>query len=139
MKNRIKDKMKKLKFSHYYIAFFVILFSILSIRGCFIQKEIKNKGKYIIAKYIKKERKPKTTHFYFAYFHNGKYTETLRSGISHSILNSDKETNLINNLEINSFYQAKFNENYPESIIVNPAKKIVDTLKIKSEGFQINK
>ncbi|WP_338374903.1 hypothetical protein [uncultured Flavobacterium sp.] len=128
--------MKKLKFGHYYIIFFVTLFTILGIRGYLIQEKIKNDGKDIIVKFIKKKSKPKTTHFYFGYYFKGKYIETLSSGIKYSILNSEEETNLINNLEINAFYEAKFNENYPESIIVNPSKKITDTLKIKLEGFE---
>ncbi|HBI02117.1 hypothetical protein, partial [uncultured Flavobacterium sp.] len=92
----------------------------------------------IIAKFIKKERIPKTTHFYFGYYYNGKYFETLRTGIKYSITNSDEETKLIDNLELNSFYIAKFNENYPESIIVNPSMKITDTLLIKSSGFSFD-
>ena len=64
-----------------------------------------------------------------------KYIETLRSGIKYSILNSEEETKLIDSLEINSFYKAKFNEKYPESIIVNPSFKISDTVEIKLAGF----
>ncbi|HBD25843.1 hypothetical protein [Flavobacterium sp.] len=130
--------MKKMKFGYYYIIFCVILFSGLGIRGYIIQNKIKNEGKYIIAKFIKKENRPKTTHFYFAYYHKGKYTETLGTGIKYSILNSEEETRLINNLEINSFYKAKLHEDYPESIIVNPSKKVIDTLEIKLAGFEIN-
>ena len=102
------------------------------------KNKIKNEGKYIIAKFIKKENRPKTTHFYFAYYNEGKYTESLGTGIKYSILNSEEETRLINNLEINSFYKAKLHEDYPESIIVNPSKKVIDTLEIKLAGFEIN-
>lgn len=129
--------MKKLNYGHYLIMFFIVLITFFGIRGCVIQEEIKYEGKNIIVKFIKKERKPKTTHFYFGYYYNGQYFETLCSEIKYSVLNSEEETKLIDSLEVNSFYKAKFNEKYPESIIVDPSKKITDTVGIKLAGFKV--
>lgn len=128
---------KKLKFGHYYVIIFVTVFTILVIRGCIIQNQIKTQGKEIVVKYIRKKTQPKTTNFYFGYFYNGKYRETSGSGIKYSILNSEKETELINNLEIGGFYYAKLDNEYPESIIVDPSKKVTDLNVIQHAGFKI--
>lgn len=131
--------MKNFKFGHYFLVFFIILFGSLHIRGVRIQNKIKTLGKDIVVKYVKKERFPKTTDFYFSYYLNDTLITTSGSGIKYSILNSDKETQSIDNLKINSFYLAKFNSNYPKTIIVDPDSRITDTLEIEKFGFQISK
>lgn len=102
-----------------------------------MQNEIKNIGKDIVVKFVKKKRFPKTTYFYFSYSVKDSLITTSASGIKYDIFNSDKETESIDNLEINSYYLAKFNPKYPNDIIVNPDKKITDTLEIKKYGFTI--
>lgn len=130
--------MKKLKFGHYYLICFILLFGFLHFRDVIIQNQIKDKGKDIIAKFVKKKSYPKTTDFYFSYYVNDTLITTTGSGVKYDIFNSDKETQSINNLEINSYYLAKFNPKYPENIIVNPDEKITDTLEIRKYGFSIN-
>ncbi len=129
--------MKKLKFGHYYVIIFILLLGFLHFRGVGIQNEIKNIGKDIVVKFVKKKRFPKTTDFYFSYYVKDSLITTSASGIKYDIFNSDNETESIDNLEINSYYSAKFNPKYPNDIIVNPFKKITDTLEIKKYGFTI--
>lgn len=129
--------MKNFKFGHYFLLFFIILFGSLHIRGVLIQNKIKTLGKDIVVKYVKKERFPKTTDFYFSYYVNDTLITTSGSGIKYSILNSDRETQSIDNLEINSFYLAKFNSDYPNTIIVDPDSRITDTLEIEKFGFSV--
>jgi hypothetical protein len=133
-----KNTVKKLKFGHYYIICFILIFGFLHFRGVNIQNQIKDNGKDIVAKFVKKKRYPKTTDFYFSYYVKDSLYTTTGSGINYSILNSDKETKSIDDLEINSFYLAKFNPKYPDIIIVNPDEKITDTLEIRKYGFTIN-
>lgn len=126
---------RKLKFGHYYVIIFISLFSFLAIRGCVIQKDIENNGIEIVAKFIRKESLPKTSNFYFAYYYNGKYYETAASGVNYSILNSERETKLINELKLNHYYSAKFKPNHLKNIIVNLSKEILDSTEIKKAGF----
>lgn len=130
--------MKNLKFGHYYIISFILLFVFLHFRGVTIQNEIKNLGKDIVVKYVKKKSYPKTTDFYFSYYVDDSLYTTSGSGIKYDILNSDEETQSIDNLKIKSYYLAKFNPKYPDIIIVNPDEKITDTLEIRKYGFTIN-
>lgn len=117
----------------------MILFSLLiifgAINGFIVGNSIENNGTTIVAKFIRKESLPKTTHFYFGYYHAGKYYETTASGIKNSMFNSKEETRLINDLKLNHFYPAKFNPNYLKRIIVNPSKEILDYAAIKKAGF----
>jgi hypothetical protein len=107
----------------------------VAIRGCVIQKDIENNGIEIVAKFIRKESRPKTSNFYFAYFYNGKYYETAASGVKHSILNSKRETTLINELKLNHYYSAKFEPKHLKNIIVNLSKEILDSTEIRKAGF----
>lgn len=129
--------MKNLKFEHYFIIFLILLFGLLHFRGVRIQNEIKNLGKDIVVKYVKKKSCPKTTDFYFSYYLDDSLYTTAGSGIKYDILNSDEETRSIDNLKIKSYYLAKFNPKYPNSIIVNPNKQITDTLVIEKFGFNM--
>ena len=131
--------MKNLKLGHYFIISLIVLFGFLHFRGVRIQNEIKNLGKDIVVKYVKKKSYPKTTNFYFSYYVDDSLYTTSGSGIKYDILNSDKETQSINNLKIKSYYLAKFNPKYPNSIIVNPNKQITDTLEIVKFGFNMKK
>lgn len=131
--------MKNFKFRHYFLLSFIVLIGSLHFRGVLIQNRIKNLGKNIVVKYVRKERYPKTTDFYFSYYVNDTLITTCSSGVKYSIANSDKETQSIDNLEINSFYLAKFNSDYPNTIIVDPDSPITDTLEIEKFGFEISK
>lgn len=77
--------MKNSKFGQYFLIFFIILFGSLHIRGVQIQNKIKTLGKDIVVKYVKKERFPKTTDFYFSYYINDTLITTSGSGIKYSI------------------------------------------------------
>lgn len=128
-------KFGKLKFGHYYGLIFCSLFCFILIRSCVIESDLKNSKTEIIAKFVKIEKSTKTTSFYFGYYYKGKYIETCGSGISYSMFNSDKETDLIDSLKVNHFYLAKFNQNHLKNIIVDPSKEIKDSTKIRNEGF----
>ena len=130
--------MRKFNAGHFF-AFFLIIIVFLHFRGVGIQNEIEKDGKDIVVKFVKKKSYPKTTDFYFSYYFNDSLITTSGSGIKYDILNTKEETESINRLEINSYYLAKFNPKYPKNIIVNPNKKITDTLEIKKYGFIINK
>ncbi|MGL2986189.1 hypothetical protein ACSVH5_01210 [Flavobacterium sp. RSSA_27] len=127
--------MKNLKFGHFYIIASILFFGFFHFRGVRIQNEIKNHGKDIVVKYVKKKSYPKTTDFYFTYYVDDSLYTTSGSGIKYDILNSDAETQSINNLKNKSYYSAKFNPKYPNNIIVNPYKQITDTVEIEKFGF----
>ncbi|PXY38895.1 hypothetical protein DMB65_20770 [Flavobacterium cheongpyeongense] len=129
--------MKNLKFGHYYLLFLIVLFGFLHIRGVRIQNNIKKNGKDIVVKFVKKKSYPKTTDFYFSYYINDSLYTTTGSGIKYDIFNSEKETQAINDLKIGVYYLARFNQKYPNIIIVNPNKRIVDTLEIEKFGFNM--
>ena len=132
-------KIGKLKFGHYYVLIFVSLLCFVLIRSCVIKNNLENSKTEIIAKFVKIEKSTKTTAFYFGYYYKGKYYETCGSGINYSMFNSEKETNLIDNLKINHFYIAKFNPNHLKNIIVNPSKEIKDSTEIRNAGFDLIK
>ncbi|WP_396171141.1 hypothetical protein [Flavobacterium sp.] len=116
----------------------VIVITILSIfiaRDFYIKSEIKKSNKFTIAKFTLKKRLPKTTNFYFTYFINGEKTVTANSGVDYSILNSEAETEIIDNLKINHFYLARYVPKDPDKIIVNPLKEVTDTVAILQAGF----
>ncbi|MBE8725384.1 hypothetical protein C4F50_10535 [Flavobacterium sp. KB82] len=104
-------------------------------RDTFIKNEIEKNGKEIIVKFTLKDKQPKITSFYFAYFINGKKISSANSGINYSISNSETETRSIDNLKINAFYLAKSISKYPTIIIVNPLKQVTDTIAILKAGF----
>ncbi|MDN3673046.1 hypothetical protein QWY99_08300 [Flavobacterium branchiarum] len=114
------------------VIFFIFYFCLKDI---FKKNEIENNGKEIVVKFTSKEILPKTTNFYFTYFIDGKKIKSANSGINYSVLNSENETNNINDLEINTFYLAKSIPKYPNTIIVNLQKKVTDTLVILNAGF----
>ncbi len=130
-----KTSRRKLKFGHYYMILFSLLIIFGAINGFIVDNRIENDGTTIVAKFIRKESLPKTTHFYFGYYHAEKYYETTASGIKHSMFDSKEETRLINDLKLNHLYTAKFNPNYLKRIIVNPSKEILDSAAIKKAGF----
>jgi hypothetical protein len=101
----------------------------------YIRNQVRTNGNQIIAKFTSKDVLPKTTTFYFTYILNGQKITTAKSGIKYSILNSEIETNAIRKLELNGFYLANFDVNYPDVIIVNPLEKIIDTTAILKAGF----
>ena len=78
---------------------------------------------------------PKRTYFYFTYFVNGKKITTANSSIHYSILNSEAETEIIDNLKINHFYLARYVPKDPDKIIVNPLKEVTNTVAILKAGF----
>ncbi|WP_193846635.1 hypothetical protein [Flavobacterium hungaricum] len=129
------EKKIKLNWGH-----FILLISFSSIicfamRDTFIKNEIEKNGKEIIVKFTLKDKQPKITSFYFAYFINGKKISSANSGINYSISNSETETRSIDNLKINAFYLAKSISKYPTIIIVNPLKQVTDTIAILKAGF----
>jgi hypothetical protein len=131
------ESRRKLNLGHYLIIVVGSLIIIGSIRGCVIQNDIENNGNEIVVKFIRKDRLPKTTNFYFGYYYAGKYYETSASGVQHSIINSEKETADIDSLKRNHFYSAKFKSDDLKNIIVNPSKEISDSVLIRKAGFSL--
>lgn len=84
----------------------------------------------------KKEKSPKTTTYYFTYYHNDVKNVVTNSDVQHSILKSDEENMMIDSLKIGSYYYAKFLPKYPKIIIVNPAKEVTDKKAIEKAGFE---
>jgi hypothetical protein len=123
------------KFIHLIMSLIALLLIYLSIRSVYIRNQVRTNGNQIIAKFTSKDVLPKTTTFYFTYILNGQKITTAKSGIKYSILNSEIETNAIRKLELNGFYLANFDVNYPDVIIVNPLEKIIDTTAILKAGF----
>lgn len=121
----------------YLISFLLVLFILIQVRSCIIDKKIEESHEQIIVKFTSKERSPKITNFYFTYYVDGKKIISANSGINYSILNSKQQNELINNLKLNSFYLADFSKQYPNSIKVNLEKKIKDTVAILNAGFSI--
>lgn len=113
----------------------IIILSTFIARDFYIKNEVKKSNKTIITKFTLKDKLPKTTSFYFTYFIDSQKNFTSNSGIKYSIFNSKSETNIIDNLEINGFYLAKYNPNHPNTIIVDPTKQITDTVAILQAGF----
>lgn len=128
MQENIKKKL-------YIILFFSSILMFFIFRDIYIKNETKKNGIDIVVKFTKKERKPKTTNFYFTYFINGKKYISANSGINYSILNSEEETEQINNLKINGFYLAKISKEYPNSIKVDPKEQVTVTIAILEAGF----
>lgn len=128
-------KMSKRKTSIYFICFLFVLFLFIQGRSYFITKKIEGSKEQIVVKFTSKERKPKTTNFYFTYFIDGEKIISANSGINYSILNSKVEKDIINNLKLNSYYKADFSKEYPNSIKVNPKEQITDTVAILKAGF----
>jgi len=112
----------------------IILITLIA-RDFYIKNEVKELNKFTIAKFTLKDDLPKRTNFYFTYFVNGKKITTANSGIKYSILNTDAETKIINNLKINCFYLAKYDSEYPNTIIVNPEAQVTDNIAILKAGF----
>lgn len=126
----------KLKFGHYYVIIFVSLFCFIMIRSCVIENDIDKSKTEIVAKFVRKEKSIKTTAFCFGFYYQGKYFETSGTGISYSMFNSDKETELIDSLKINHFYLAKYDPKHKRNIIVNPSAEVKDSTKITNAGFE---
>lgn len=120
------------------ISVIVIYLICVSYYDVTIKKEIKKSKKTLVAKYILKDKSPKITSFYFTYFINGTKHKTANSGINISPENSEFETNAINNLKLNCFYLANFDENHPNIIIINPSKQVTDASLIFKAGFNKN-
>ena len=125
------------------LPFLFLCFILFFLFGYFhsnnINNSIKKYGKNIVVKLVNIKDYPKTTNYYFTYYVGDSLIRTNNCGIKQSMFDSDSVTNSINNLEINSYYLAKFNPKYIDMIIVNPSKKIEDTLVIKKFGFQIKR
>jgi hypothetical protein len=126
--------MKK-KIRTYIIIIIFTALAFIQLRSCNLNDEIKKYGSDIVVKFTTKNVLPKKTTFYFTYFINGKKIITANSGIRYSILNSDEETKIIDNLEINSFYLAKYVTYQKDKIIVDATKKVTDTVVILKAGF----
>ena len=131
-------KIGKLKFGHYYGIIFVSFLCFIFIRSYVIEKDIEKSKTEIVAKFVRKDKSVKTTAFYFGFYYQGKYFETCGSGISYSMFNSNKETNMIDSLKINHYYYAKFDPIHKDNIIVNPSEEITDSTKITNAGFEYN-
>lgn len=127
--------MSKKTISIFFISLVLILLVLVQVRSYFISKKIENSKEQIVVKFTSKERKPKTTNFYFTYFVDNKKIVSANSGINYSILNSKLEKEIIDNLKLNSFYLADFSKEYPNSIKVNPKEQITDTVAILKAGF----
>ena len=127
---------KKSNFGKYFTLTSMIIIGFFCFRDFYIKNQISKYGITTIAQFTSKDRKPKTTNFYFKYFINNKELSTSNSGIDYSILNSQKETQIIDSLKLNGFYKAKYLPEYPNIIIVNPYKKVEDSIEIKKAGFQ---
>jgi hypothetical protein len=127
---------KKSKFGKYFVLTVSAVILFLCIRDIYVKNQISNNGKTIIAKFVSKERKPKTTNFYFTYFINNKKYTSANSGISYSIFNSEMETQTIDSLKLNSFYEAKYLPDNPNVIIVDATKEVKDNIEIKKASFE---
>ncbi|OAZ04126.1 hypothetical protein [Flavobacterium succinicans] len=127
--------MKKLKFGHYYLIFFVAFLVFIQLRHLYIQNEINKDGKYIVVKFISRIEKRKTIDFNFSFYLNGKLDTTNASGITRDILTSKAKEKIIDSLKVNSYYFAKWNQKHPEILIVNPEKQVTDSMLIKQFGF----
>ena len=112
----------------------IILITLIT-RDFYIKNKVKELNKFTIAKFTLKDDLPKRTNFYFTYFLDRKKITTANSGIKYSILNTDAETKIIDNLKINCFYLAKYDPQYPNTIIVNPEAQVTDTAAILKAGF----
>lgn len=130
--------MKKLRFNHFVLIGLVIFFVFVYIRHTRVQNDIKNHGENIVVKFIRKEDFPKTTDFYFSYYLGDSLVTTTGSGLNYSVLNSEEENKIIDNLKIGSYYLARFYSKYPNIINVDPSKRITDTLLIQKFGFNID-
>jgi hypothetical protein len=130
---------RNLKFGHYFVIVSVLLISFFVMQHYIIQDSIKSEYKEIVVKYIRKKSLPKRTNFYFGYYYDGNYYETTRVGIKYSIFNSNEETKLIDSLKLGRFYLAKFNNEYPRSIIVNPSSEVTDYGEISLAGFSLDR
>ena len=128
----------KLSVGHYYIIILISVFALIQIRHNYIQNEIENEGKNIVAKFISKIENRKSTDYNFSYFINHKLDTTSASGLhkNYYIASSGREIEFKGDLKINSYYLAKFNPKYPERIIVIPEKEITDSVLIKKFGFE---
>ena len=127
--------MKKLKFGHYYLIFFVAFLVFIQLRHLYIQNEINKDGKYIVVKFISRIEKRKTIDYNFSFYLNGKLDTTNASGITRDILTSKAKEKIIDSLKVNSYYFAKWNPKHPEILIVNPEKQVTDSMLIKQFGF----
>lgn len=127
--------MKKLKFGHYYLIFFVAFLVFIQSRHLYIQNEINKDGKYIVVKFISRIEKRKTIDFNFSFYLNGKLDTTNASGITRDILTLKAKEKIIDSLKVNSYYFAKWNLKHPEILIVNPEKQVTDSMLIKQFGF----
>lgn len=116
-----------------FIFFGVLIF--FMIRNFVIKSNIDESNKFVVAKFVSKERQPKNTNFWFTFFINGKRITTADSGVGYSILNTKAERKAIDDLVVNSFYLAKYSPENPNMIIVNPLKKVIDTTVILDSGF----
>jgi hypothetical protein len=125
------------KFIKNNVVFLIISFILITLvlRDFYIKNEVNELNKFTIAKFTLKNDLPKRTNFYFTYILNGVKITTAKSGINYSILNSERETKIIDNLQINYFYLAKYNPEHPQTIIVDPLKRITDTTEILKAGF----
>jgi hypothetical protein len=127
---------KKSKLGKYLVLTVFAVIGFFVCRDFYIKNKISNHGINTIVKFVSKEKKAKTTNFYFTYFiGNKKYTSS-DSGISYSIFNSEKETQLIDSLKLNSFYEAKYLPEYPKVIIVDATNEINNAIEIKKAGFE---
>jgi hypothetical protein len=125
------------KFNKYFTIIFLIVIILIQLKSSLLNDEIEKYGRSIIVKFTSKDILPKTTNFYFTYNINGKKIVTANSGIHYSILNTETETMVIDNLLINCFYLAKYIPREPDKIIVDPTIRVTDTIAILKAGFTI--
>ena len=123
------------KNNKYFIIIFLTVLSLIQLRSYLINNCLKKSKKFTIAKFTLKKRLPKKTNFYFTYIINGEKIVTANSGIDYDILNFEAETKIIDNLKINCFYLAKYDPKHPNVIIVDPLKRVIDTIEILKAGF----
>jgi len=128
---------RKSKEGIYILVVLVTVLSFFMIRGYFIRASIKNQGKGIVAKFIRKKNYAKSVDYYFGYYYNSEYYENTGNNIRYSGFNSDEENRAVLSLEENHFYYAKFNPKYPDLIDVDASKEITDTTEIKNAGFSL--
>lgn len=127
---------QKSKFGKYFVLIAITVLTFLCARDIYIKNQISKYGITLIAKFTSKERKLKTTEFNFTYFINDKKYLTANSGIKYSMFNSEKETQIIDNLKLNGFYLAKYLPQHPNIIIVDASKEVIDSIEIKKAGFE---
>ena len=120
------------------ILVLVVTISLLGLifRDLWLKNKVRENGENIIVQYIKNEKLPKTTNFYFSYYLNDSLIITSNCGIKYSMFNSENETKTIDGLKLNCYYFAKHISKYPNIIIVNPKTQITNINMINKAGFK---